>query len=439
MNVTVENLAPCKKLVRVEIDVQTVDTTFETVTRDFQKHASLPGFRPGKAPRTIVENAFGTRIEEEVKRKLINESYRQALDQEKLQVVTQPDIEEIQFGRGKALQFAATIEVEPEFELPEYKGLPVKQEARVTTEADIEKALNVLRDQRAAYNDVARPVQEGDFVVVNYTGTCEGKPITELSPTARGLTEQKNFWVRVDNNSFIPGFAPQLIGASAGEKRTVNVDYPADFVAPQLSGKKGVYEVEVVQVKERILPELNDEFAKSFGAESLEKLRAGVQTDLQNELNYKRKRETRNQLVGALLERVKCELPESVVMAETRNVIYNLVRENQERGVTKETIDKQKDEIYSVANSSAKDRVKVSFILNRIARKEGVKVNQEEIAERLMVLAQQYNMKPEKLAKEIRERDGFAEIHEQILTSKVLDFLELNAKVEEVPASSTNA
>ncbi|MBI3192374.1 MAG: trigger factor, partial [Pedosphaera parvula] len=228
MNVTVENLAPCKKLVRVEIDVETVNTTFDAVTRDFQKHAQLPGFRAGKAPRTVVENAFGARIEEEVKRKLIGESYRKALDQEKLHVVTQPDIEEIQFGRGQALQFAATIEIEPEFELPEYKGLPVKQEVRATTDADVEKALQVLLDQRAAYNDVARPVQEGDYVVVNYTGTCEGKPVTEWSPTARGLTEQKNFWVRADQTSFIPGFGPQLIGAGAGDKRTVNVDYPAD-------------------------------------------------------------------------------------------------------------------------------------------------------------------------------------------------------------------
>ena len=438
MNVTVENLAPCKKLVRVEVDAQTVDSTFETVTRDFQRHANLPGFRPGKAPRTVVENAYGSRIEEEVKRKLMNEAYRKALDQEKLHVVTQPDIEEIQFGRGQALQFAATIEIEPEFELPEYKGLAVKREAGVTTDADVERALNVLRDQRAAYNDLTRPVQAGDFAVVNYTGTCEGRPITELSPTARGLTEQKNFWVRVDQDSFISGFAPQLIGASIGEKRTVNVDYPADFVAPQLSGRKGVYEVEIVQIKERTLPELNDEFAKSFGAESLEKLRSGVHTDLQNELDYKRKRDTRNQLVGTLLAQVKCDLPESVVLAETRSVIHSIVRENQERGVTKEVIEKQKDEIYSVANNSARERVKASFILNRIAKKEAIKVDQQEIAQRVMVLAQQNNMKPDQLAKQIRERDGFAEIHEQILTAKVLDFLELNAKVEEVPGGGAS-
>lgn len=436
MNVSVENLAACKKLIRVEVDAQTVDTTFDTVTRDFQRHAQLPGFRPGKAPRTMVENAFGPRIEQEVKRKLIGESYRKALDQEKLDAVTQPDIKEIQFGRGKALQFAATVEIAPAFELPDYKGLSVKAPPATVTDADVDAALNVLREQRATFTDVAREAREGDFVVVNYTGTCEGRPITDLAPTARGLTEQKGFWVHATPEAFIPGFGPQLVGAKAGDKRKVDVDFPADFVTPQLAGKKGAYEVEIVQVKEKALPELNDEFAKSFSAENLEKLREGVRNDLEADRRFKRSREIRNQLVGALLQAVKADLPESMVQAETRNVIRNIVRDSQQRGVSRESIEQQKNEIYTVASNSAKDRVKAGFILGRIADKENIKVTQEEIANRVMVLAHQLEMRPEKLAKELRERDGFTEIHEQIMISKVLDFLEEHAKVEDLPAPS---
>src|SRR5438046_7504838 len=149
---------------------------------------------------------------------------------------------------------------------------------------DVVRALNVLREQRAIYTDVARPVQEGDYVVVNYAGRCEGKPITETAPTAQGLSEKKEFWLHVAKGAFIPGFTEQLIGARAGEKRTVQVDFPAQSVAAQLSGKKGVYEVEIVQVKEKSLPEANDEFARSYGAEDRTKLRAGVEADLQKEL-----------------------------------------------------------------------------------------------------------------------------------------------------------
>ncbi len=287
MNVTVENLAPCKKLVRVEVEATKVDETFDSTTKEFQREASLPGFRPGKAPREMVLRKYGKDIEDEAKRKLIAEAYKKAVEEQKLDVLGYPDIEEIQFGRGRPLLFAATVETAPEFQLPEYKGLPAKTEARTVTDADLERALDVLREQQVNYKTVERPVQTGDIAVVNYTGTSEGKPITELAPTAKGLTEQKNFWVDVGSKSFIPGFADQLLGAKAGEKRTVNVEFPADFVTPQLAGKKGVYEVEVVEVKEKSLPALDEAFAKAYGAESLEKLRAGVRKDLENELKFK--------------------------------------------------------------------------------------------------------------------------------------------------------
>ena len=432
MNVSVENLGPCKKLLRVEVDAPAVDAALEEITLDFQKQVRLPGFRPGKAPRHLVVKAYAPQIDEEAKRKLVAEGYRKAISDQKLRVVGQPDIEEIQFSKGRPFQFAVTLETAPDFELPEYKGLPVKREMAVVTEEDLERALNVLREQRAVYMDEAREVKEGDFVVVNYTGTCEGKPITDTASTARGLTEKKDFWLHVTKDSFIPGFTEQLVGAKAGEKRTVNVDFPAEFAARELSGKKGVYEVEVVQVKEKVLPELDDAFAKSYGAEDMAKLRAGVRTDLQNELNYKIKRNVRDQLVRELLKRVNCELPESIVLSETRNVVYDIVRENQQRGVSKETIEQQKDQIFSVANNSAKDRIKAAFVLGRVAEQEGIKADQKEVTQRILMLAQQYQIKPEQMVKQLRDRNGFAEIEEQIISAKVLDFLELNAKVEEV-------
>lgn len=436
VNVTVETLAPCKKLLRVEVDVQTVDATFDSVTKEFQRFAQLPGFRPGKAPRALVVKSYAGKIEEEVKRKLIPDSYRKALDQEKLKPVVYPDIEEIQFGQGQSLQFAATIETEPEFELPEYKGLEVKREKAAVTDEDVERALNALREQRAVYSDVEREVEEGDYVVVNYTGTSEGKPLTDIAPTARGLTKQDGFWIHVAKDQFIPGFTEQLHGAKKGEKRTVNVDFPADFVSQPLAGKKGVYEVEIVQLKEKSLPALDDEFAKSWGAEDMSKLQEGVKADLQHELDNKQGANVREQLVQALLSKVTCELPETVVNTETRNMIYNVVNENQRRGIDRETIETHKDQIFSSASTSAKERVKAMFLFQRIAEKENIKVEQQEVAQQVMAMAQQYQMKPEKLVKELEKNNGFGEIHERILSAKVLDFLQLNAKVEEVAAGS---
>jgi trigger factor len=434
VNVNVENLGPCKKLLRVEVEPQKVDEAFDEVAKDYQKHARLPGFRPGKAPKDMVLKKYEAEIQDEVKRKVISNSYHTAVKNEKITVVGQPDIEDIQFAKGQPLQFVANIETAPDFELPEYKGIAAKREQSSVTDADVEHAINMLRDRVGDFKTQTRPLQKGDMAVVNYKGSSEGKPLTEIAPTAKGLTEQKGFWVEVKENSFIPGFAEQLIGMNAGEKRTVNVDFPQEFVSPQLAGKKGTYEVELVEVKEKVLPAIDDALAKQYGAENLDKLREGVRADLQNELNTKQSRSIRNQVTDALLKQVNVELPETLVQHETRSIVYNLVSENQQRGVPKEAIEAKKDEIYKNATNMAKERVKASFIFQKIAAKEGVRVEQIEIAGRLQTMATQYQMPVDKLVKEMEKADRLGDVYSQILTEKVIELLVQNAKVEDVPA-----
>lgn len=436
MNITVENLAPCKKLVRVELDAKVVDETFESITKDFQKQASLPGFRPGKAPRQLVLKKYEADIKEEAKRKLIGDTYRKALAEKNINAIGYPDIEEIQFDRGQNLLFAATVETAPEFELPEYKGLLVKREIKSVTESDIDRALEMLGKQQVKFETVARELAMGDVAVVNYTGTVDGKPITDFAPTAKGLTEQKNFWVDMAPDTFIAGFADQLSGAKAGDKRTVNVTFPPDFVTKELVGRNGVYEVEIVEVKEKRLPTMDDAFAKSFGAEDMGKLREGVRRDLENELKYSQDRSLRGQLIGGLLGRVNFDLPEAVVAQETRQVVYNIVQENTKRGVGRDTIEQQKEEIYTAAARSAKDRVKLLFLVRRIAEKENIQVSQDEVVQRVHALAQAYQIPVDKFVKDLQKRNGVNELYEQIAHEKVLKYLEQNAQFEDVPAAS---
>ncbi len=436
MNITVENLAPCRKLLRVELDAKSVDEIFDAITKDYQKQASLPGFRPGKAPRDMVIKKYEADIAGEAKRRLIGDNYRKALDEKKIHAIGYPDIEEIQFGRGQNLQFAATIETAPEFQLPEYKGLAVKRETKSVTDADVERALNLLAQQHTKFETVARELKMGDVAVVNYTGTSDGKPLTEIAPTAKGLTEQKNFWVDVAPGTFIAGFAEQLIGAKAGDQRTVNIDFPADFVTKELAGKKGVFEVEVVEVKEKVLPPIDDALAKVFGAENLEKLNAGVRLDLENELKFSQVKAVRSQIISALMAQTNFDLPESAVANETKNVVYNIVQENTKRGVGRELIEKEKDQIYSAAATSAKERVKIAFLIQRIAEKEQISVSQDEVLQQVQAMSQTYQIPPDKLIKDLQKRNGINEIYDQISREKVMTFLENNAKIENVPAAA---
>lgn len=439
MNVTVESLAPCRKLIRVEVDAQAVDAAYEKATVDFQREVKIPGFRPGKAPKDLILKNYSKQLDEEVRRRLIGDTYKKALADNKLHAVNSPDIEEIQFGRGQNLQFAATVDTAPEFELPQYKGIKVRRETGDVTDADIERAFNILRDQQVKYNDVNREAKDGDVVVVAYQGTVDGKPLTDIAPTARGLTKQDGFWIEIKEGSFIPGFAEQLKGAKAGDKRTVNVTFPKDFVAPALAEKQGVYEVEIKTVKEKVLPELNDEFAKAYKADNMDALREGVRRDLQNELNYKRAMQVRNQCMKSLLEGATFELPESVVTHETRSVINEIVAENHRRGVPSEIIETKKNEIFGTAANSARERVKGAFILGKIADKEGIRVTQEDLIQRITQLAQQNQMTFPKMVKELQDRNALNTVSEQILVAKALDFVVQQAQVEDVPADTLEA
>jgi len=430
VNVTVEHLGPCKKLLRVEVAASAAEAALETVIQQFQQKARFPGFRPGKAPKPLILKTFGSRIDAEVKNKLINDSYRQAIEQQKLRPTRQPEIEEPAWEQGQPLVFTATVETQPDFELPDYRGLPLRRDTRVVSDEDVERAVRMLQEQKPIFVDLQRPVQPGDFVVVNYTGTCDGKPITDLAPTARGLTEQKGFWLKVETGSFIPGFTDPLVGANAGETRTVTVTFPNDFVTREVVGKQGVFQVEILQVKERHTPELDEALARSYGAESVEQLQAGVRRDLERELDDKQQRQVRDQLVATLLGRVNFELPESLVDSETRGMVYDIVKTNQERGVPKAALDERKEEIYGVASNSARERVKAMLVLGRIAEKEGITATKEEMTRRILQLAAHYQIKPDKLIKQLQEQGGLAQIHRQIIEAKVLDALELYAQEE---------
>ncbi len=436
MNVTVENLAACKKLLRVEVEAEKVDEALQKATREFQKEAVFPGFRPGKAPREMVARKYHKDIEEEARHRLVAKAYADALQEQNLDVVGYPDLEIIEFAAGKPMQFAATIETAPEFELPEYKGIPIRREAKQVTEEDVARAIDLLRERGATYEKVDRPAETGEVVVVNFTGTSDGRPITELAPTATGIGEQRGFWIQIGTASFIPGFDEQLIGARAGDKRVVQLIFPADFINPELAGKPGRYEVEVVEVKQKVLPVLDDEFAKKYGAESVEKLREGVRTDLGNELAHQQSSEARNQIVRSLLNRVSFDLPESAVARATRHVVYDIVRDNAQRGVSREAIEKEKEQIYSAAAQGGKERVKLTFLLEKIAKQEHIDATGEEVTARIIRLAAAYQISPEKLVKDLQKRNGVNEIYEQVRSEKTLAYLEKNARIEEFAPGS---
>jgi len=364
-------------------------------------------------------------IEQEVQKSLIPKAYREAVRSQSLQPVGLPEIKDVQFGRGKPLAFSAELETAPDFALPDYKGIPVTRMPAAVTDDDVEKAVRALASQRAELADVTgRGLAMEDFAVVNFSAVCDGKPLVELAPAAKALAERNNLLLMMSPESFVPGFCEQLVGAMIGEKRQVLVDFPPDFQVPEIAGKKATYFVEVVGIKERKLPPLDDALAASFGKDlTLDKLKAVVRADLQRERERAAQTDLKNQVVEYLLSHTTFDLPPAMLANETRHVIQDIVRENTMRGIAKETLIEKKEEIFQFASKNAADRLKASFILGKIASQEKIEVQPQEIELRILQLAQRYEIQPQKLRKQLEERGGLDEIHEELLVAKTLEML----------------
>jgi trigger factor len=438
VNVKVSESGQCRKVLEIEIPADEVSRERAGLIGEFQKYAHIPGFRVGKAPKQMIEQKFSKQIEEELQKKLIPQFYREALAKEKLKPVSYPELSDIQFKQNSPLTFKATVDVAPDFELPSYKDIEVKRQKSDIPEEEIDKALTSIREQQADFAEVSdRALKLGDYAILNYHGTVDGKPIGEISPAAKLLGENKSFWLLMAKDAFVPGFCEQLVGAKIGDKKEVNVEFPEKFFNKDVAGKKARYEVEITGIREKKLPELNDEFAKALQFESVAKLREKIRENL--EANFKRQAEgnEKNQIVDFLLKKVKVELPDSLVQAQTRRNVFDLVRENQMRGVSEDDLKGKKEEIFKFANESAKDHVKAQFVLTRIAEKEGIKVEPAELEARIAELAENSKSTPEKLREELESGGGAGMLEEQILVSKTLDFLLANAKFAEVEPEKT--
>lgn len=432
MNVAVETLPHCLATLKIELEPERVSETWKTVTNDFGKYAKLPGYRPGKAPRAIIEKKFKKEIREEVEKKLLSDSTRDAIREKNLRVLGVQSVDDVQLGEDQKMSFTATVVTQPEFDLPTYKGLPLLAKSAEVTEAEIDASIENLRDQAADFVDVpGRGAAMEDYIVVDYTGTIDGKPVHEVFPKAgKPLTANEDFWIRMTGEAFFPGFCAELVGIKPGEKREFDVEVPKDFPVEGMPGTKIHYAVSLKELKEKVLPALDDAFAASVVAgKSLAELREMAKDELGRQKKANVESDKRNDLMRQLLGAVECELPQSMVRSETQRILSEIVRENQERGVAEEVLKENQQQLVGAASQNAREKLKGTFILLRIAEAEGIKVTREELFGRIASLAQRYEMTFEKMLKELEKRNGIDQINEEIVTAKVLDFLVANASV----------
>jgi len=433
MKVEVEDKPESVSTLRIELPPEEVAKEWDAIANSFARFAKIPGYRPGKAPRKVIEAKFKKEIQDELTRKLVSKSYRDAIEQKQLRVVSLTNLEDVQFGDDKSIRFQATVIRAPDFDLPEYKNIPVQLPSTDVTDTEIDAALERLRDQSADFIDVPeRGLQMDDFVVIDFDGTVDGKPIPEIAPnSAKALHGGKKFWLRMAHDNFLPKFCEQLVGLKPDETRTVTVDFPADFPVNELAGKQASYNVTVHEIKEKKLPELNDEFAaKLMPGKTLHDVRHLITHDIEHEKEHEVEHTKEAQIVRHLHEKISLDLPPALLRDETRRALGELVQRNRERGITDDMLKGKEKELVEGAGGLAAHRLKTNFILSRIAEREKIQVTREDLESRIREEALRYNISVDKMRKELEQHDRLDTLAEQILLGKTLDFLKANVSIE---------
>ena len=381
----------------------------------------------------MIDKRFRKEIQEELTKKLVSKSYHEAVEQEQLRVASLTNIEDIQFGEDKSMSFRATVVTAPEFELPDYKEIPVELPETKISDQEVEAAIERLRDQSADFVDVPeRPLEMGDFAVIDFEGSIENKAISEIAPQAsKNLHGGKKFWLHLEPENFLPKFCEQLIGLKPGEPRLVIVDFPNDFPVKELAGKKADYSVTLREIKKKVLPPLDDALAtKLVPGKTLDALREMIEHDLEHAKEHDLERAKEAQILKYLHERIQVELPPALLQNETRRALAELVQRNRERGVTDEMLKEKEKELIDAAAGMAAHRLKTNFILHRIAEREKTQVTKEDLDSRIRQEAARYDISPDKMRKELQQRNALDDLAEQLLLGKTLDFLKTNVSVE---------
>ena len=438
MNVTTEQKENCVLDLHIELPPERFNQEWKRIAGEYARLARIPGFRKGKAPVAAVEKKYAKEIKEEATEKAIEGALREVISEKKLSLVQYPDIKGVTLGEDHLLSFTATIVMSPELELPECRGLEVSVEKDVVSEERIAELLEKMREDFAEFVNVeGRGLEMGDFAVLDYEGTTEGKALLELdAELPLSYVGGKHRWLQLEGKRPIPGFAEALIGLQPQESREFTITFPNDFSEKVLAGKEVAYQVKLHEVKTRQPAALDDAFAsKVKPGLTLETLREEMRTQLQGFVNQQFHNNLRSAVVQALLAKVPCDPPAPLVEQESHSVLQKIVRENQDRGVPEEEIRAHQEELLVSARQSAEEKVRLNFILNAIAAKEAIAVTREELNSYLMMLAERYKMPVKKLVKELQKHRALAGIQEEILFSKTLEFVSSHAKVTELPPS----
>ncbi len=426
MKITVEAVGPCKKRLKVEVDAEAVKAEVQEHLEEAQAHAQLRGFRKGRVPRAMVEKHFGPQIQEEARDHLMADSYRKALEQEKLSPLGEPTVDKVEFDLAKGLVYEATLEVHPEFELPPTKDIPLARKAVQVGEADLEAGLAELRRQHVAWTPApaGTALKQGDLAVCTLA----------LKDGEKTLWERAEVGVVLNDSPLgeLPtGPADKLLeGHKAGETRQVVASLPEDFSREDLRGKMVTIAVTVTDVRHEKLPDVDDAFAKTLGADTLAALKDQVRAHLLRRKEADAHHQLEEDLVSHLIQETKFELPQDVLEAQTQDALRRATVDLLMQGVPEKQVKENLEKLQASSRTFAERKLRATLILAKIAEQSKVFVTESDVEDRIRQAAAAHGERPDAVRKRLEKEGGLGSLRASIRESKVIDLLLSRAKLE---------
>ena len=435
MNIVVEKQPKCIATLSVEVPSADVAAKRESITATYASQAKLSGFRPGKAPKNVIQKRFGKQISEELTDALFGQACDQALDQEKLKVLDFGSPSNLEESEDGSISFNTTLILAPEFELPSYKGLEIKAPPTDVTDEEIDAQLENLRERLAEFDDISdRALQNDDIAVVDFTSTVDGKPLDEvIGEKGKYLAKRENHWLPIKEGSFLPGYADQLVGMKEGDKKDVTITLDDEFPFEELRGKEMILHTSLEGIKEAKLPELNDEFAaKLVPDKSLEEVKDMIKGNMSQEKTKQINELKVNQIVEQLNAAAEFELPDAIVTRETQNQANAIVEEGNKAGASDQDIEGKEEEIFAAATQRAITNLRTNFILQEIAGEEKISVPDQDLLQHISQIADQRKQPIKKVIKDLQKNNQIQSIRNSMVIGRTIDFLLEQAKVTEV-------
>jgi trigger factor len=418
MKASVEEISSIKKKISVEIPEDQIAKEVDSFYRDLGKKAKIKGFRPGKVPRNILERYFKDYVKAEIVQKLIQDTYPQALSEKDLQPVSPPTIDPGEFELGKPFQYSVVVEVKPDIKLEGYAGLKIEGKKEEVKDEEIEERLKALQNLHANLKTIsdARPIQAGDYVIIDYEASLDGKPLEGGKAI--------DFTVEVGSGQFIPAFEEKLIGVKPEGESDIEVSFPEDYGYQKWAGKTISFHVKIKEIKEKILPSLDDEFAKDLGDySSFEELKTKLRGEIEKEKELALERQLKDQMVDQLLAANPFEVPESLVEEQTKALISDTKLRLSAQGLELKNLGITEEKLQGDYKTMAEKQVRTFLILEKIAGQEGISVTDEEADDRLREISERMHQKFD-VVKRYYEKNGLLpEVKTGIIRDKTLNLL----------------